>query len=135
MADSINPAQPAESAALENELNEAKEALRLAQAELTRVRRDVEINSAMRDAQPADEELVRALLTAQLTDDADPKETLVEIRRNRPTLFRPPVRSRAGAMAPVDEIAESPVAGALRTASATGDRKALLHYLRIRRSA
>lgn len=81
-----------------------------------------------------DLETARLLTQASVTQmkDADASAVVADLRRRKPFLFRRPGgRAGEGAMAP--HAGGSGAADSAREAAATGDRAALLRYLRARR--
>lgn len=121
--------------ALERELAGAKDQL---QAE--RVRR--EIDAELVKAEALDPEVLRPLVEQQLTQPppegkpkADVRSIVAKLRQQKQFLFKRPTDVAPHGATGVRHTGggESPVARAAREAQETGDRRALLHYLRLKR--
>lgn len=114
-------------AALEEELSGAREALRASE-------RGREIDALLRDAGAVDLETARLLTEASVAqmDEADAALAVDELRAAKPFLFAPAAQ-RAGLAARLGDAGEDPLDEAAAEAAATGDRGALLRYLRLRR--
>lgn len=81
-----------------------------------------------------DLETTSLLTEAALTGAQDPdiQAAITDLKRRKPFLFRPPAAQRTSAMS--GEIAPAPALDdAALEARRTGDRRALLRYLRLRR--
>jgi len=112
-------------AAAERSLGESREALDAAER-----RREIERELARQGALDIE---TAALLTETAVagmDKADAKTAIGELKRSKPFLFRAP--ARASAMSGAVE-AESGLESAAAAARESGDRRALLRYLRMRR--
>ena len=114
------------------DLNDQLEHARLALAETERAHR---LDAALANVGALDLDTAR-LLAQRLTledPDADPATIAARLCREKSFLFRPLSRSHS-AMAPAFED-DAAITDAARRAAATGDRNALLDYLRARRTA
>jgi hypothetical protein len=120
-------------AALEQDLRDAQRAARDA-----RVRASV--HRALVDAGPVDLDAVALVIEASVghagaePDAANVARAVEDLRRSRPALFRPAASGRSAAMATrVERAASNPLADAAQRARRSGDRAALVEYLRLRR--
>jgi hypothetical protein len=117
-------------------LDEAGRALEEAQRALGESERRRRIEQALAGAGPIDTEAAFVLVEHAMSGMKEPDvaAAVAQLRRTRPWLFRPAAESSASA-----GIGAGPAPGAIgdaaREAAATGDRRALLRYLRARRSA
>jgi hypothetical protein len=121
---------------LRSELAEAQSALAQTRLALEAVERRRALERAVADQGAIDLDaavlLAEPLLAAAAGGQRSPVEAAAELRRTRPLLFRPPPARRTSAMAGEVERAPALDEAALR-ARETGDRRALLRYLRLRR--
>jgi len=124
----------ARAAELERSLAEAREAL-------DAVERRHRIDSALIEADAIDLDTARLLTEMAVASmpDADIAAAIADLQRDKPFLFRPvmhrraaPTTSAAGASLPAPP--PDPAHDAAREAVATGNRRALLRYLRARRA-
>jgi hypothetical protein len=103
-----------------------------------------QINAAATQAHSVDVDLVVMLAEAQLaqTPDADIARVVADLKRSKPFLFaatdpaaRPPTSTAAGAAASTAAPTNDTLTRKAEEARASGDRRALLGYLRARRGA
>lgn len=115
-----------ELAALRGELDAARQ-------QLQRTERRQRIDQLLIESDAIDLQAARLLTEAAIAemDDADVAAVVDDLRRHKPYLFRR--REEAGAMSPRPRGAE-PSDEAAAHAAATGDRRDLLRYLRLRRA-
>jgi len=125
-----------QAAQLERQLADLREELDSARAAAAERDRAHELDLALSAAGAVDLDTARLLAQRAALDDPDapPADLVHLLTREKPFLF-----SRRGAdassMAPVADHAPRHALSAARDAAATGDRAALLDYLRARRSA
>lgn len=136
--------------AAEEGLKQAQAALQQLQAQFDQHKSETaagerrrQINAAATQASAVDVELVAMLVEAQLaqTPDADIARVVTDLKRGKPFLFasgdtiaRPPTTSTAaGAAASTTAPTNDTLTRKADEARATGDRRALLGYLRARR--
>lgn len=112
-------------AAAEKSLSETREALNASER-----KREVECELAFQGA--IDIQAASLLMEATATTKPDIRAAIAELKRGKPYLFR--TLPRASAMSGVVEEAPS-LDKAAGEARASGDRRALLRYLRMRRGA
>ena len=112
-------------AAAEKSLPETREALNASER-----KREVERELAFQGA--IDIQAASLLMEATATTKSDIRAAIAELKRGKPYLFRTPPRASAmsGAVEEVPSLDKA--AGEAR---ASGDRRALLRYLRMRRGA
>ncbi len=124
----------ARAAELEQSLTEAREAL-------DAVERRHQIDAALIEANAIDLETARLLTEMAVADmpDADIAAAVNDLQRHKPFLFRPamhrratPTTTAAGASLPASS--PDPALDAAAEAATTGNRRALLRYLRARRT-
>ncbi|MFN0131220.1 MAG: hypothetical protein ACKVW3_01605 [Phycisphaerales bacterium] len=121
---------PDETATLRSELAKTKDSLRV--AELRRaIDRELYLAGAIDIASAA--MLTEAAVSGLSAPDA--AAAVRELRRRRPGLFRAPPAPGGASMGPASGPGDSDADRAKAAASASGDRKALLQYLRARRTA
>ncbi|MEM7578054.1 MAG: hypothetical protein AAF328_11350 [Planctomycetota bacterium] len=92
------------------------------------------IDAELAKADAVDLDVARLLTEVAVSamDEPDVAEAIDELRRHKPYLFRS--RSRAArSMGPTPHDLASPLEDAAERAVASGDRRDLLHYLRLRR--
>lgn len=137
LAQALERARIAEArvAELEHALAEARETL-------DAVERRHRIDTALIEADAIDLDTARLLTEMAVADmpDADIAAVIAELQRDKPFLFRhamhrraAPTTAAAGASLPAPS--PDPVRDAAHEAAATGNRRALLRYLRARRTA
>ncbi len=126
---------------LEGQLGEARAALAQAQSALDEARRALarseqrrQVEQSLAEASPIDPEAALILVEHALSGMPEPdvKAAVGQLRRSRPWLFRP-ASSAAAASAAIGVSGADAVDNAAREAAASGDRRALLRYLRARR--
>jgi chromosome segregation ATPase len=109
------------------------------QQTIATLERRVAIDSALLEAKAIDLDAARLLAEAGMSNrtDADVKRIVSELRRCKPHLFRTPTRGvGAGALSPKPDNASlqgQAIDRAAADAVATGHRRDLLRYLRLRR--
>lgn len=137
--------------AAEEGLKQAQAALQQLQAQFDQHKSEAaagerrrQINAAAAQASAVDVDLVAMLVEAQLaqTPDADIARVVADLKRGKPFLFastdpaaRPPTSTAAGAAASTTAPTNDTLSRKAEEARATGDRRALLGYLRARRGA
>lgn len=120
-------------AALESQVKEFEESLTSIRAQLQDEQRARAIDAELHKAEPIDADTVRMLIEVSIPDkqNADVAKVVTDLKKRKPFLFKEaPRRSAYGTFAERDidesrELAEE--------ARLTGDRNALLRYLRARR--
>jgi len=119
----------AESLALR--ITELESALTQAREALDAVERRQRIDRALLEADALDLESARLLTELALTAEAraDIDGAVADLRRRKPFLFR----ARSGRAAPASRSTNDDLTGAAEHAARTGDRRALLRYLELRR--
>jgi len=107
---------------------------------LDAVERRHEIDLALIDADAVDLESARLLTEAAVTamTDRDVKSAIADLRKRKPFLFRarpaaPPSPAGAMSSAPPPRAQRDSMESAADDAARTGDRRALLRYLKARR--
>ncbi len=121
---------------LERELGSARETLRQTREALEASERRRRIDQELIEAEAVDLETARLLTDATLSrmEDPDVSDAVAEVRRRKPFLFRK--RGVAGPRAAAPGVHRDPSAelnGLAEDARGSGDRAALLRYLRARR--
>jgi hypothetical protein len=126
--------------AVEAQLAEAQAELETLRRSLSETRRELEgterrqrIDQLLVEADAIDLQAARLLTEAAISemDEADVAGAVDDLRRHKPYLFRR--RDQEGAMSPRPRPAD-PSDEAAAHAAATGDRRDLLRYLRLRRA-
>lgn len=108
-------------------------------AKADRLERRGTIERSLAQAGAIDTEALALLVESKLEgdDDATPQRVIAQLQRERPALFR--ATSRASAISPSHPSQGAPgragVERAREEARTTGDRRALMKYLRLRRNA
>jgi hypothetical protein len=122
----------ARAAELEAKLAETERTLAESREALDAAERKREIERELSRQGAIDLETAAMLTEAAVAsmDRKDAKAAIADLKRSKPFLFRPPVRTSAmsGAVEP-----ESGIEQAAAAARESGDRRALLRYLRMRR--
>jgi uncharacterized protein YhaN len=121
------------SAALESQIKEFEESLASVRSQLEEERRARAIDAELHKADPIDADTVRMLIEVSMPDktNADVAKVVGDLKKRKPFLFREaPRRSAYGAFAERDVDESRSLAEEARL---TGDRNALLRYLRARR--
>ncbi|MEM9881677.1 MAG: hypothetical protein AAF800_02020 [Planctomycetota bacterium] len=113
-----------------------KDDLEASRQTITLLERRQKIDALLAGSDAVDLEAARLLTEVVVgqMDEPDVEEAVRELRRQKPYLFRRPVRSAPTAMSPDVEEPHDASAAAER-AAATGDRRDLLDYLRLRRTS
>lgn len=111
------------------ELAQAREALDAAER-----RRTIAEHLAQSDAIDLEAAALLTELAVASMPEPDVAAAVADLRRRKPFLFRTPARSTAMSPEP-RATAPDPLADAADAARTTGDRRALLDYLRLRRRA
>lgn len=122
---------------LENELAELEQTLSETRAALDDAERRSEIERQLVEADAVDLETARLLTEASVGQmgEADVSEAVAELKRTKPFLFKKAARSQASAMSGALECGRcDELQNAAESARATGDRRTLLRYLRLRRT-
>ncbi len=141
--------------ALEDELSKIRGELERAKVEAESARRTREIESAVAAAGAIDVEIASLLADAALKREPDKPLSVIiaELKRRKPSVFRPAGDAGAGSgigggggggvgggggggamgASPREQPPDAALAGLLDEARRSGDRKALLRYLRARR--
>lgn len=120
-------------AALESQVKEFEESLTSIRAQLQTEQRARAIDAELHKAEPIDADTVRTLIEVSIPDkqNADVSKVVTDLKRRKPFLFKEsPRRSAYGTFAERDLDESSSLA---QEARLTGDRNALLRYLRARR--
>jgi len=122
--------------ALIAKVSELEEALREARGSLERSERGRALDLALLEAETIDLESTRLLAErAMESEGLEARDAAAEVRRRKPYLFR--VRDREALSATMsvraDGDAGAPLRRAASEAASSGDRVALLRYLRLRR--
>lgn len=129
--------QPEQASApdLQRRLDESLGALEKARAELSASERRRTIERELAAAGAIDLEAASAVFGARHADIAAPgiAQAVGDLKRAKPFLFRAPP-ARPSAMSAAADTAPDPAASAREHARATGDRRSLLSYLRLRRT-
>ncbi len=125
-----------QAAELEARMDAMKNELSEAQSSAARARFDHQLDAALYSAGAIDVETARAVAAGRIGDDSDltPAALVQRLKREKPFLFRSPAPSHS-AMSPRAEDNGATTVRAARHAATTGDRTALLDYLRARRTA
>lgn len=121
------------SAALEAQIKEFEESLASVRAQLQDEQRARAIDAELHKADPIDADTVRMLIEVSMPDkqNADVAKVVGDLKKRKPFLFREsPRRSPYGAFPERDADESRALAEEARL---TGDRNALLRYLRARR--
>lgn len=116
-------------AALEGELAGEREAVDEAE-------RQREIERQLREARAIDLETARLLTESAVAgmDEPDVARAVAELRKSKPFLFAPSVGAGTGVMAGhIAHGGKNELACAAQDARSSGDRRALLRYLRLKR--
>lgn len=124
-------------AGLEAELHEARGQLDAAREQITLAERRRQIDQGLIEADAIDLEAARLLTEAAIEqmDDAEVSEVIDDLRRHKPYLFRRREGRGHGSLSPrVRQGAGHAADEAAAAAAASGDRRDLLRYLRIRRA-
>jgi hypothetical protein len=124
----------AKATALEQRLTELDKQLADSKAALATLERKRAIERELVEQGTIDLEAAGLLAEAAVAGLADPNlpGAIAELKRRKPHLFRP--AAPAGAMSSAPGAPAPPLEEAAATARATGDRRALLSYLRLRRT-
>lgn len=127
----------AQAIALQDRVVELEKVLAEARSAMDAIERRQQIDLALLEADAIDLESARLLTELALgqMDDSDIHAAVNELRQRKPFMFNAR-RSRLGsAMSGTPRQAADSLADVAEEAARTGDRKALLRYLQIRRSA
>lgn len=116
-------------AALETKLGEVEALVRQAVASFESAEKSRQLNAELAASGAVDVSTAAALLGPAVQAGTDPAAAVASLKQSKPFLFRRPAGSTAmGAAAKRD-----PLAALAEQAVATGDKRALLEYLRARR--
>ena len=120
---------------LQAQLSATQQELASTRQQLEVTERRQRIDGLLVDADAIDLEAARLLTEAavQLMDEPDVKLAVDELRRRKPYLFRRRVSVAGGAMTARVRHATTHADDAAEQAATTGNRRDLLHYLRMRR--
>ena len=124
-----------QAAQLETRLAQLTDQLEHARAAITDGEKSHRLDLALSAAGAVDLDTARLLVARVTTEtpDAEPADILAQLVREKPFLFRPSAPAHSS-MAPAFDDHHA-LTSAARRAAATGDRAALLDYLRARRTA
>lgn len=120
-------------AALESQVKEFEESLTSIRAQLQDEQRARAIDAELHKAEPIDADTVRMLIEVSITDkaNADVAKVVTDLKKRKPFLFREV--PRRGAYGTFAEAGIDESRSLAEEARLTGDRNALLRYLRARR--
>ncbi len=120
---------------LESQLTELNTQLEQAQQSIAHTERNHQLDLALTSAGAIDLDTARLLAQriAHGNTDATPTDILNQLTREKPFLFRK-TSSAHSAMSPRADNTSAPAITAAHHAATTGDRTALLDYLRARRT-
>ncbi len=121
-------------AELETKLKAAEAELGRARAELTATERRHALQRELVQAGALDLDVAAFLAEAAVAGQEKPDiaGAIADVRRRKPYLFR--AAPRSGVMGPGGAEPPAPLEDAAAAARTTGDRRALLRYLRLRRN-
>ncbi|MEM8782065.1 MAG: hypothetical protein AAGE65_04325 [Planctomycetota bacterium] len=125
-----------QSEALQRRVDELTRALADNEQTIAALERRQRIDAELAKADAVDFDVVRLLTEAAVSamDEPDVAEAVDDLRRHKPYLFR--LRGRAARnMGPTPQDLASPLEDAAERAIASGDRRDLLQYLRLRRGS
>ncbi len=127
--------QPDDVQTLRDELATTQAALAEAQQTITALERRQRIDALLAESDAVDIEVARLLTeTAVATmDEPDLQRAVDDLRRDKPYLFRRQSAAGASAMPARSDDAPPPTQAAAQQALATGNRRDLLRYLRMKR--
>ncbi|MFW6060975.1 MAG: hypothetical protein ACODAQ_12410 [Phycisphaeraceae bacterium] len=119
---------------LNGRLDQLQQQLAEAQQTVSHLERRQHIDAMLSEAEAVDLETARLLTERAVEQMSEPdvKLAVEDLRRSKPFLFRQSITTASGAMA-ARESGGAPVEEAAERAVTTGDRRDLLHYLRMRR--
>ncbi|MEX2212936.1 MAG: hypothetical protein WD768_02335 [Phycisphaeraceae bacterium] len=130
--------------AAEQQLGGLREQMKSMESELAQQRQVIEslerrqkIDAILADADAVDLEVARLLTESavEAMDEPDVAAAVQELRRMKPYLFRRSATPGAAAMAAKSrQLTSAPASEAADEAAASGDRRDLLRYLRLRRN-
>ncbi len=121
---------------LQSKYDQAQSALEETRKQLETTERRQEIDRALMEADTIDLEAARLLTQVAIgvMDEADVKAAVGELRKNKPYLFRRTAVAGGGVMAARPRSNPgAALTDAAHCAAASGDRRDLLRYLRLRR--
>lgn len=121
--------------ALQRELDEARSSLAEREATITQLEQRMRIDELLRDAEAIDLEAARLLTEAAVAamDEPDIDAAVAELRSRKPRLFANTSRPRPFAQGAGEDEPDDAAMHAAAEAHATGNRRDLLRYLRLRR--
>jgi hypothetical protein len=130
-------ATPAPETDLQARLTQTEQLLAQAREALDASERRRQIERHLLDEHALDLDTAALLTEAAVTamHPADIRAAVADLKRRKPFLFRPHAPRHAGAMGTASPTAADPLHTAAAHARDTGDRRALLSYLRLRRGA
>lgn len=128
-------AAPSDVDALVRELESARTDLAEREATITQLERRMRIDELLRDADAIDLEAARLLTEAAVAamDEPDVDAAVAELRSRKPRLFASTSPPRPFAQGAGDDEPTDEAMHAAAEAHATGNRRDLLRYLRLRR--
>ena len=120
---------------LNTQLEQLQQQLDEAQHTVTHLERRQQIDALLAEAEAIDLETARLLTERAVEQMSEPDVSLAvdELRRNKPYLFQHSTDTNSGAMAARDAANVTGAEQAAEHAARSGDRRDLLHYLRLRR--
>ena len=128
----------AERESLEAALEELRGALASSREALEASERRRVVDGALAALRPADLETARLVLEREIGEGDADEETVREmaaaLKKRKPFLFRPSSAPGGAAMGERPRATRDGLEAHARAASETGDRKALMRYLRVRRA-
>ncbi len=127
----------------EQQLDDAQQRLKALQTQLEQSRQAVDtlerrrqIDALLTASDAIDLDAARLLTEAALVamDEPDAARAVDELKRRKPYLFHARAAAPAAMAAPLPDAADGPADRAAEQAAATGNRRDLLRYLRLRRT-
>ena len=121
---------------LQQQFEDAQRQLEQTRQELAGVERRQRVDQLLVESDAIDLEAARLLneAAAAQMDEPDVTAAVEELRRRKPYLFARPAAEHAGGMSPRPrQTIDEPLSDAAEHAAASGDRRDLLRYLRMRR--
>ena len=119
---------------IQQELEQMQQSLEASQQTITALERRQRIDQLLNEANPIDLEAARLLteVTVSQMDKEDVAEAVADLRRHKPYLFRRTQPTTKTMSARIDDVIDA-ADDAAEQAARSGDRRDLLHYLRLRR--
>jgi len=125
---------------LEHQIETLQRELDASRQTIDHLERRQRIDALLAASDPVDLEAARLLTEAAVAQMSEPDVAAAvdDLKRHKPFLFRPHPRPRPGndtaVMSPAVDEEDDTTARAAAEAAATGDRRDLLRYLRLRRA-